>query len=180
MSEGIKNNKKASLDVSYKQFEKLLTVSLLIAIIVVGGFIIFYFLTPEEGFVLFGYKQKNPNTGEWEAENYQTNATIGEQINFSVEVINYMKRDFTFRVKILKGDNDTIIQMGSGTTIGVNLTITTDNITLSHGQKWNSGLLNVTFSQIGENHIILMELWQILDEGEMFWDNLWMRLNITA
>jgi len=180
MSVKPRNRNKSTLDVSYKQFEKLLTVCLLFGIIVVGFFVIYYILTPEEGFVMFGYLQQDPDSGEWEAENYQTNATVGEQINFSIEVVNYMKRDFTFRVKILKGDNDTINQPNSPTT-GANLTYTTNNITLVHGNTWNSGLLNVTFSQIGENHMIIMELWQILDDNEeSFWDKIWMRLNITA
>ena len=43
------------------------------------------------------------------------------------------------------------------------------------------GNLNITFSDIGENHMIIMELWQILAVNEeAYWDHIWMRLNITA
>ena len=50
MSDGIKKKKTPTLDLSNKQFEKLLTVCLLIGIIVVGVFVIYYILTPEEKF----------------------------------------------------------------------------------------------------------------------------------
>lgn len=180
MSEGIKNKKKLALNTSNKQFEKLLTVCLLIGIIVVGAFVIYYLLTPEEGFVMFGYLHQDPSTGEWEAENYEVNTTVGQEINFTIDVHNYLKRDFTFRVKVLKGDNDTNNEKHSPYS-GAILNFTTTNITLSHGESWNSGRLNITFYDIGENHMIIMELWQILDENdEAYWDHLWMRLNVTA
>jgi len=179
MNEEIKK-KKSSLEISNKHFEKLLTVCLLFGIIVVGAFVIYYILTPEEGFVMFGYLHQDPSSGEWEAENYQTNATVGQEINFSIEVVNYIKRDFTFRVKILKGDNDTDNRLHSPSSNAV-LNYTTNNITLSHGNTWNSGILNITFYEIGENHMIIMELWQIFDDStEAYWDHIWMRLNITT
>ena len=180
MSEDIKSKKKSTLNNSNKQFEKLLTVCLLFGIIVVGIFVIYYILTPEEGFVMFGYLHQDPSTGEWEAENYQVNASVGQEINFSIEVVNYLKRDFTFRVKILKGDNNTDNLLHSPDS-GAILNFTTTNITLSHGQLWNSGKLNITFYDIGENQMIIMELWQILAVNEeAYWDHIWMRLNITA
>ena len=180
MSEDIKSKKRTTIDMSNKQFEKLLTVCLLFGIIIVGAFVIYYILTPEEGFVEFAVLHQDSNTGEWEAENYQVNATVGQEVNFSIEVVNYLKRDFTFRIKILKGDNNTDNRLHSPDS-GAILNFTTNNITLSHGQLWNSGKLNITFYDIGENHMIIMELWQILAVNEeAYWDHIWMRLNITA
>ena len=180
MSEGVKNKKKSILTESNKQFEKLLAACLLIGIIVVGAFLIYYILTPEEGFVIFGYLHQDPETGEWEVGDYQINASVGKEINFSIEVINYLKRDFTFRVKILTGDNDTD-NLKHSPESGSILNQTIGNITLSYGESWNSGRLNITFYDMGENRMIIMELWQILAVNEeAYWDHLWMRVNITA
>ena len=108
MSEDIKSKKRTTIDMSNKQFEKLLTVCLLFGIIIVGAFVIYYILTPEEGFVEFAVLHQDPNTGEWEAENYLVNTTIGQEVNFSFEVLNFLKRDLTFRVKILTGNGSII------------------------------------------------------------------------
>jgi hypothetical protein len=55
------------------------------------------------------------------------------------------------------------------------------NNTLNYSNIWISNKLNVSFSQLGANQIIIAELWQIgSNEIEKFFDILWLRLNITS
>lgn len=153
------------------QFEKIVKVSILIGICVVTGFIIYYSLTPEPGYVYFGVLQN----GE-ELENYTIEAKLGEQFNFSVIVGNYMKRDYEFQVKILKGNNNTILYPGpsNGT-----LVYTFENTTLINEHTWVSNIVNISFNETGTNHIVIIELWEIKSGLEYFFNILWIRLNIT-
>jgi hypothetical protein len=153
------------------QFEKIVKVSILIGVCVVTGFIIYYSLTPEPGYVYFGVLQD----GE-ELENYTIGAKPGEQFNFSVIVGNYLKRDYEFRVKILKGNNNTILYPGpsNGTLI-----YTFENTTLINEHTWVSNIVNISFITTGSNHIVIIELWEIKSEIEYFFNILWIRLNIT-
>ncbi|KKK92065.1 hypothetical protein LCGC14_2706660 [marine sediment metagenome] len=48
------NDEKSNLRKSYMQFEVLLKISLIIGILIVSGFIIYYILTPEPGYVTLG------------------------------------------------------------------------------------------------------------------------------
>jgi hypothetical protein len=154
-----------------KIFEKLVKISLLIGICVVSGFIIYYALTPEPGYVYFAVLED----GE-ELENYTKVAKVGEPINFSVIVGNYLNHDYRFRVKILKGNNNTILYPGpsNGT-----LYRTLENTTLAHNTVWVSDIVNVTFSQTGSNQLIIIELWNIKSEVEYFFNILLLKLNIT-
>lgn len=157
-----------------KQFEKIVITSLIIGIIIVTGFIIYYLLTPEPGFVVFGLLNDQKK-----AENYPTEAKVGDNISFYVSVENYLNKDFTFRVEILKGDNNTIL---SSTEPAKNATsyYNTTQITLKHSETWISEMLNVTFMFPGSNHIIITELWQKFSSyNENFYNILWLRLNIT-
>lgn len=167
----MKNNKKTSEKNSKNQFEKLVKISILIGICVVTGFIIYYGLTPEPGYVYFGVLED----GE-ELENYSIDAKLGEPVNFSVIVGNYLNRDYQFRVKVLKGDNNTILYPGpsNGT-----LEYTFENTTITHKNTWISNIINVSFSEVGANQLIIIELWEIISEMEYFFDILWLRLNIT-
>ena len=66
--------------------------------------------------------------------------------------------------------------------IGSNGTLQfTINDSLNHKEKWISPKLNISFSQIGVNQIIITELWQIFEsKPDKFYDILWLRLNITS
>ena len=167
----MKESKKALESNTKNLFERLVKISLLIGIFVVMGFIIYYSLTPEPGYLYFGVLED----GE-ELENYTIEAKLDESINFSVIVGNYMKRDYQFRVKVLKGNNNTILFPGpsNGTIVHV-----FENTTLSHEDTWISSTINVSFNEIGANQLIIIELWEIATEIESFFDILWLRLNIT-
>ncbi len=156
---------------SNKQFEIILKVCLIIGILIVSGFIIFYLITPEPGYVTFGILNENQ-----EAENYPTKASVNETISFYLTVGNYLNREFSFRFKIMKGNNETnLSSSGSNGT----LYRTIGNFTLENNIEQVYGSYNISFSEIGENQIIIAELWQIKNTVEQFYIILLIRLNIT-
>ncbi|MFX1268121.1 MAG: DUF1616 domain-containing protein [Promethearchaeota archaeon] len=155
-----------------KPFEKIIITSLVIGIIIVTGFIIYYLLTPEPGFVVFGLLNS-----EGKAENYPTEAHVAENISFYVSVENYLNRDFTFKVEILQGDNNTILS-SSGYENATSYFNTTQT-TKKHGEIWISEKLNVSFLNSGSNQIIIAVLWEKIDTStENFYNILWLRLKI--
>ena len=172
MKESSNNSDRNDLMKSNKQFAILLKISLIIGIIIVSGFIIYYILTPEPGYVSFGILNEDKR-----AENYPTTAAINETIPFYITVENYLNQDFSFQVKIKKGNANTLMSP----TIPSNGTLDfmVGDFTLDHKNDWTSSQLNISFSQTGENQIIIAELWQIKNSIEKFYDILWLRLNIT-
>ena len=172
MSDGSIKDENRSNRQSKKQFDLLLKICLIIGIIVVSGFIIYYVFTPEPGYVTFGILNENQ-----EAENYPTEASINESISFYLTVENNLATEFSFSIKIKNGNNNTILSsMGSNGTLEYVV-----NNTLNFSNLWISNKLNVSFSQLGTNQIIIAELWQIgNNELEKFFDMLWLRLNITS
>ncbi len=172
MNDGTILDENGSNRESKKQFDFLLKICLIIGIIVVSGFIIYYVLTPEPGFVSLGILNS-----EKKAENYPINATIGQNVSFYVTIDNQMKREFSFRVETLKGDNNTIVS--SSPSINATSYFNTTKITLLHNQFWISEMLNVSFSQPGEGQRIIVELWEIKNsEIEKYFTNLYLWLNI--
>lgn len=172
MNEILKKNGEKDLKISNKHFEKLLKICLIIGILVVSGFIVFFILTPEPGFVRFGILNENQ-----EAQSFPTEATVNETISFYLTVDNFLNRDFKFQIKIKKGNSYTIKSLtapSNGT-----LDFSLGNFTLSHNGNWISEKLNVSFSEVGESQIIIAELWQIINEIEEYNNVLWLQLNIT-
>lgn len=172
MSVKVKSNEKINLKISNKQFEIILKICLIIGIIIISGFIFYYIFTPEPGYVTFGILNENQK-----AEDYPTEAVVNENVSFYVTVDNYLNKEFTFRIKIKKGDNNTVLS-----SIGSNGTLDSiiGNFTLKNNENWISEKLNVSFSEVGANQIIITELWKITnDVEEKFYNILWLRLNIT-
>jgi len=172
MSDGTIVDEKGRNRQSRKQFDSLLKICLIIGVIVVSGFIIYSVFSPEPGYITFGILNENQ-----EAENYQTEASINESISFYLTVENNLAKEFSFSVKIKKGNSNTILSsMGSNGTLEYMI-----NDTLNYSNIWVSNKLNVSFSQLGANQIIIAELWQIgNNEIEKIFDILWLRLNITS
>ncbi len=163
----------SNLKKNYKEFEKILKILLIIGIIIISGFIIYAVFTPKPGYITFGVLNSDKK-----AENYPTNATVGENITFYVSIGNFLNRDSSFRIEILKGNNETIIRP----TGSLNATsyINSSTIDLSHGEKWISSAYNVSFSQPGYNQIIIAELWETnIGPNDKYWAIFWLRLNIT-
>lgn len=167
-SEG-KNNRENNANY---HFDKLLKISLLIGIFVVSGFIIYYLFSPEPGYYTFGILNS-----EKRAENYPTNATVGENVSVYCTVGNYLNRDLTFHVKVLRGDNTTIKEPEGS--INATFLYNTSRITLNHKKTWISKRLNVLFPLPGPNQSIIVELWEILsNSNEKYLEILWVILTI--
>ena len=167
------NNIKEKIKSSKKEFDTLLKICLITGIIIISGFIIYQAFKPEPGYVTFGILNKNQ-----EAENYPTEASINDDISFYITVENYLDRDFSYQIQIKKGDNMTSMNLISGSDGTLNFTI--GNFTLKNKQSWLSEKLNVSFSEVGENQIIIAELWQIKNTEIEFYNILWLRLKITS
>jgi uncharacterized membrane protein len=171
MNEVTKKNENHNLKTSNKHFELLLKVCLIIGIIVVSGFIVYYVLTPEPGYITFGILNEDQEAGT-----YPTEAAINETISFYLTVGNYLDREFAFRFKIKKGNKDTVLS-SSGS--NGSLYFTQGNFTLKPNEHKLYGEYNVSFSEVGVNQKIITELWRINSEAEEFYDILFLRLNIT-
>ncbi len=112
------------------------------------------------------------------AENYPTNATVGENVTFYASVGNYLNRDFSFRIEILKGNNETNLgPTGSSNAISF---LNSSTIELQHGENWMNAF-NVSFSLLGNNQTIIAELWETnIGPNDKYWEIFWIRLNITS
>ena len=159
---------------SYKEFDKILKILLIIGIVIVSGFIIYAVLTPKPGYWYLGILNSDKK-----AENYPTNAAVDENITFYISVGNYLNRDFSFHLEILKGNNDTVL--GPFPSINATTFVNSSTITLQHREVWISSAFNVSFSQAGTNQTIIAELWEIPSVGiRRFYDVVYVRLNITS
>ena len=156
------------------EFDKLLKLLLIIGIIIISGFIIYAFLTPKPGYWYLGILNSDKK-----AENYPTNVAVNESIIFYISVGNYLNRDFSFRIEILKGDNDTVL--GPSPSLNATSFVNSSTITLLHRAEWISNAFNISFSQPRNNQSIIAELWEIPSVGvRRFYDVVYLRLNITS
>ena len=170
-----KKKEKVEPEAENKQFQKILTVSLLFGIILVAGYIGFYYyhynISEEEDYVGFGILNHRE-----EAEDYPTVAYVDQYIGFFVTVENELSHDLTFKVRVLKGDNLTELS-SDGSKYATHL-YSTDKETLEPKKEWQSDELFVSFSELGSNQIIIVELWEYTTDGRDFYDILWLRLKI--
>ncbi|MFX0002709.1 MAG: hypothetical protein ACFE9C_12150 [Candidatus Hodarchaeota archaeon] len=163
MRENIKGND--------NHFDRLLKISLILGIIVVSGFVIYYILTPEPGFITYSILNENQEAG-----NYQTEASVNETISFFLTVGNGLNREFIFGFKIKKGNNNTNLSSN-----GSNGTLyqTIGNFSLSLNEVQIYGEYNISFTDVGDNQIIIAELWQIKHEIEEYFNIMYLWVNIT-
>ncbi|MFX1312782.1 MAG: DUF1616 domain-containing protein [Promethearchaeota archaeon] len=173
MKEDTKNKEETTQKSSEKHFNDILKISLILGIIIVSGFIVYYVLNPEPGYITLGILNE-----EQKAEKYPTNASVDENIFFYVTVENHVDREFSFRIEILKGNNETIVN-SSGSFNALSYYNTTKIILLDN-HFWMSNKLNISFSQPGPKQRIIVELWEIKDEREIYYNNLYLWLNITS
>ena len=164
----------SNLKKNYKEFDKILKILLIIGIIIISGFIIYAFLTPKPGYWYLGILNSDKK-----AENYPTEAAVNETITFYISVGNYLNRDFSFHIEILKGDNETVL--GPSPSLNATSFANSSTITLLHRAEWISGAFNISFSQLGANQSIIAELWEVPSVGvRRFYDVVYIRLNITS
>ena len=179
MSEKKKSVEKLGQKQSNKELGKLIRIILLLGIIVVSGFIIYYILNPEPGFVSFGILNEDEK-----AENYPTEASVGEEVEFYITVGNFLtenllEKELTFRLRVYKGDEDT--KLKSTGVEDADFDFKTKQRTLEYNEEWTSKKMSVDFSEVGEDQILIVELYQITDDDKEEFNNiLWIRLNITA
>ncbi|MFX0073088.1 MAG: DUF1616 domain-containing protein [Candidatus Hermodarchaeota archaeon] len=167
------SSEKIDRELSNKQFQKLLKFSLIFGIIIVSGFITYYLLTPEQGYIGFGILNDDK-----EAEDYPTTARVNESVDFYITVDNYLDRDFTFKLLVFKGDENT--ELSSKGSKHANKTFTTVKEKLKPNKEWISEELSVSFAHNGTDQIIIVELWQYYeDNSREFWDIVWLRLTIV-
>jgi uncharacterized membrane protein len=173
------NNKENSTgqlekQISNRQLERIIKISLICGIIIVSGFVIYYILFPEEGYVGFGILNEDKK-----AEDYPTTAAVNETISFYVTVENQLDHNFTFKVIIFLGDENT--KLSSKGHRYANKTDTTEKVTLDPKKDWISDKLSVSFPQNGTDKIIIAELWKYnQDNSREFWDILYLRLTIIG
>jgi uncharacterized membrane protein len=168
-----KLNRVAELLKSYKHFDKILKYLLLIGIITLSGFLIYFLLTPEPGYVSYGILNS-----EKEAGNYPVTVKAGDNVSFYLTVANYLNRQFSFRIEIRKG-NSTVISHTSNP-LNTQSVLNTSIIILGNHKSWISDLFNISFTQPGVNQTIITELWEIKNglPGKFF-TSLYLRLNVT-
>ena len=172
-----KIEKKAELELQFKQFQKILKILLLFGIIIVSGFIIYYVwyfnFSQEEDYVGFGVLNRRK-----EAENYPTVAYNNQPVEFYITVENQLSRDFTFKIRVYRGDNQT--KLSSDGSENAHYLYSTDKETLKPRKDWMSEKLSVTFTVNGTNQIIIVELWEYSIDERDFYDILWLRLDIIS
>jgi len=163
-----------SLKKNYKEFDKILKILLIIGIIIISGFIIYAVFTPKPGYWYLGILNSDKK-----AENYPTEAVVDANITFYISVGNYLNRDFSFHIEILKGNNDT--ELGPSPSLNATSFVNSSIITLPHSVDWISSAFNVSFPEAGTNQIIIAELWENPSVGiRRFYDMVYLRLNITS
>jgi uncharacterized membrane protein len=170
-----KINEDINLKRNYKYFDKLLRIFLIIGIIIISSFIVFNLNNLEPGYTTFGILNSQKKAGD-----YPKSINVSENVTFYITIGNYLQRDFTFQIEILKGDNDTIL---SSTEPSVNSKsyLNVSIFRLLNNQNWISEELNVSFASIGTNRIIIVELWEVNNDlfREKFTNALWLKLNVT-
>ncbi|MFO8017232.1 MAG: DUF1616 domain-containing protein [Promethearchaeia archaeon] len=159
---------------SYQSFGQIIKISLILGIIVVSGFIIFYIVNPDPGFVGFGILNS-----EKKAEDYPTNITVGEDVHFYAYVENHLERPFTFIIKVLKDNKET--ELSSNGSKNADLNFTVKKTTLELENDWTSEQLSISYHKNGTNRLLILELWEVTgEETEEFYDIVYLRFNVTA
>lgn len=134
-----------------ESLEKITRAILIIGIILTSSFIIYDLLRPKEQYILFSLENK-----DGKLENYPTNVSVGEPVEYRFFIINKMNEDINVSVTVHKGDNSTRVSRINGFE---NSTIV-DNITLfiKKDQNYSSDIISVTFDQPGDNMITGVQL----------------------
>ena len=174
MNKRAKQKESSELELNRKSFDKILKICFVSGIIIVSGFIIYYLLNPTPGYVTFGLLNSEKVIGE-----YPTQANVSEDIEFYALVENHLGMNFTFELRIYKGDNQT--QISPTGSANADLNRTTAQVTLIDSERWISDKLTISFLKIGTNQTIIVELWQVINVTSIVFNNIaWFRLNITA
>jgi len=172
MNSKVARKEQSDIEIASLQFQRLLRFSLISGILIVSGFIVYYILVPEEGYIGFGILNHDER-----AENYPTTGKVNQSIGFYVTVDNELDHDFTFKLIILLGNEDTKLTPDEGSK-HANKTSTTEKETLKPEEHWMSDKLYASFPYNATDQILIVELWQYnADNSREFWDILWLRID---
>ncbi|MFX1495771.1 MAG: DUF1616 domain-containing protein [Promethearchaeota archaeon] len=173
MSEKSKNQDITEFKKNYKQIQKLVSLFIVVGIIFVSIFIVYYYLNQEPPSVGFGILNEDKK-----AEDYPTEVAVNEEIDFYVTVDNHLDRKFKFQLEISKGDEDT--ELSSKGAKHAELNFTTDKETLEVDEEWMSDKLTISFTEVGDDQLIIVELYEITeDNDEEFYDIVYLRIDVT-
>jgi uncharacterized membrane protein len=155
--------------------ERATRIVLIIAIIIVSSSIVYNLVRPKEEFVQFSILNDQLIMG-----NYPTHVKVGESVGFYIQVENYYRTAQDFQISLYRGNSTSSMEPVEGVKNATHLQDYTENV-VAEG-KWLTPLLNVTFSEVGPEQFVAVELWQKI-EGE--WHYLpnyivFLRLNVTA
>lgn len=169
-----KERYKAEVELSNKAFGKMLSFVLLFAIIVVSGFIIYYAFNQEPGSITFGILNEDKEAG-----NYPTVVEKDEPVEFYLSVENHLQQELHFTIKIYQGNEET--ELSSSGSNNANLLYSTESVTLLPEESWLSEKQSITFTETGNDQLLIAELWRLdANGGETYFNILWLRMNVTA
>lgn len=135
--------------------EKITRIVLIIGILSVSGAIIYTLTLPEEEDILFFLLNE-----EQMLRDYPTNSSIGNPVTIHLYVQNMMKDAKEFQINIFRGKNSTFIDPDISVFSNPNAThLLNQNISLKHAEEWISDPITVIFPELGENQLIICELW---------------------
>ena len=141
------HNLKSSFD-QEKKLDKILSIILIISIILAISATIYIIVTPKEGekfteFYILGAGGK--------ASDYPTNLTIGQSGTIIVGIVNHEYSNVTYNLLV----------KFNGTTV------TSKNITLTNGQKWEEPL-TFNASTLGKNQKLELLLYKLPDQDKAY------------
>lgn len=155
--------------------ERATRIVLIIAIVIVSGFIVYNLVRPKEEFVQFSILNDHLIMGD-----YPTQIQAGESVGFYVQVENYYLTAQDFQIKLYCGNATSSMDPVVGVKNATHLQDYTETITADG--KWLSPLLTVTFLNVGPNQFVAVELWQKIEGQWHYLPNyiVFLRLNVTA
>jgi uncharacterized membrane protein len=149
---------------SSSNLETITRIVLVFGIIFILGGIIYQTTRPEETDLLFFLLNENQ-----EMRNYPTNTTLENPVGFHIYLENQLNNPYDFAVRVYVCENsyniDTLTTVYN--TSGAHY-IENQTIQLNDKQQWISDQFEISFNEVGENQIIIVELWQKIGNVWLF------------
>ncbi|MHA2000665.1 MAG: DUF1616 domain-containing protein [Promethearchaeota archaeon] len=155
-SKKTKKTDKHQISVTPADLTKLTRFILVFSIICVIGAIIYVESRPPEQDLLFFLLNEDQLM-----QDYPRNCTVDEPVKFHAFVENHLQKTTEFAIRIYRCETNFTINITTGIseTQGAHYLYNRTQ-TLTNGQSWVTGMLNVSFPEAGNNQIIILELWK--------------------
>ncbi len=148
--------------ISDLSLEKITRIVLIVGIISVSGAIVYTLTSPKEDDILFFLLNE-----EQMLKDYPTNVTQGNKVIIHIFIQNLMHETKNFQIHIYRGYSDTYIDPEVSIISNPNVTsVKVQNIVLANEEQWISDPIEVEFTEIGDNQLIICELW--IKNGEQW------------